>query len=71
MGLFKSLKDMKDMVHEAPEMIATANDLSANAQANAAAQQAAAQQAVAAANAAGGTTGRRRCRRVTSPPSPA
>lgn len=53
MGLFKSLKDMKDMVHEAPEMIATANDLSANAQANAAAQQAAAQQAVAAANAAG------------------
>ena len=51
MGLFKSLKDMKDMVHEAPDMLASANELSANAQANAAAQQAAAEQAIAAANA--------------------
>lgn len=48
MGLFKSIKDMKDMVHEAPDMVASANELAATAQANAAAQQAAIDQALAA-----------------------
>jgi len=43
MGLFKSMKDMKNMAHEAPEMIAQAQQLGANAQAQAAAQQAAMQ----------------------------
>lgn len=41
MGLFKSIKDMKEMVHEAPETIAQAQLLGANAQAAAAQQQAA------------------------------
>jgi len=40
MGLFKDFKDMKDMVSAAPGMIDSANELAANAQAQAAAQQA-------------------------------
>jgi hypothetical protein len=50
-GFFKQMKDMKNMVHEAPEMVAMANEMNANAQAAAAAQQAAAEQALAAAQA--------------------
>lgn len=49
MGFFKSMKDMKDMVHEAPGLIDQSSQLAANAQAMAAAQQAAAAQAMAAA----------------------
>jgi hypothetical protein len=48
MGLFKQMKDMKDMVAAAPGAIDQANQLSANAQAMAAQQQAAANQAMAA-----------------------
>lgn len=51
MGLFKSVKDMKNMVHEAPGLIDQSNQLAANAQAMAAAQEAAGRQAVAAATA--------------------
>ncbi|HEY5230900.1 MAG TPA: hypothetical protein VIJ11_08425, partial [Galbitalea sp.] len=40
MGLFKDFKDMKDMVSAAPGMIDSANELAANAQAQAAASQA-------------------------------
>lgn len=40
MGLFKDFKDMKDMVSAAPGMIDSAQQLSANAQAQAAASQA-------------------------------
>ena len=40
MGLFKDFKDMKDMVSAAPGMIDSANELAANAQAQAAGQQA-------------------------------
>ena len=47
MGLFKQMKDMKDMVAAAPGAIDQANQLSANAQAMAAQQQAAANQAMA------------------------
>ena len=46
MGLFKSMKDMKDMVAAAPGAIDQANQLGANAQAMAAQQQAAANQAM-------------------------
>ncbi|MCU1369351.1 MAG: hypothetical protein JWO77_545 [Ilumatobacteraceae bacterium] len=49
MGLFKSVKDMKNMVHEAPGLIDQSNQLAASAKAMAAAQQAAGQQAWAAA----------------------
>ncbi len=52
MGLFKSIKDMKDMVHAAPGMIDQANQMSANAQGMAAAQQQAGYQQAAAAQAA-------------------
>ena len=52
MGFFKQMKDMRDVVHEAPEMVAMAQQMGANAQANAAAQQAAAEQAMASAQAA-------------------
>jgi hypothetical protein len=48
MGLFKQMKDMKDMVAAAPGAIDQANQLGANAQAMAAQQQAAATQAAAA-----------------------
>ena len=44
MGLFKQMKDMKDMAHEAPGMLAQGNQLAEAAKANAAAQQAAAAQ---------------------------
>lgn len=47
MGLFKSMKDLKDMAHEAPGLISQSTQLAANAQANAAAQQAAAAQVLA------------------------
>ena len=47
MGLFKSVKDMKNMVHEAPALIDQSTQLAANAQAMGAAQQAAAQQVMA------------------------
>jgi hypothetical protein len=40
MGLFKDFKDMKDMVSAAPGMIDSAQELAANAQAQAAASQA-------------------------------
>jgi hypothetical protein len=43
MGMMKRMKDMKDMVHAAPDMIAQAQQLGAQAQQMAAAQQAAAQ----------------------------
>lgn len=52
MGLFKQMKDMKDMVNAAPGMIEHAQTLSAQAQEMGAAQQAAAQQQAAAAMAA-------------------
>ena len=45
MGMFKQFKDLKATVHEAPEMIANAQQLGANAQAMGAANMAAAQQA--------------------------
>ncbi len=45
MGIFKQIKDMKQTVAAAPEMIEQAQQMAANAQAMAAAQQAAAQQA--------------------------
>ncbi len=48
MGFFKGIKDMKDMVHEAPGLMAQSSELAANAQAAAAAQQAASAQAMAA-----------------------
>ncbi len=44
MGLFKQIKDMKDMVEAAPGMMESANQLGANAQAQAAAAQAQAAQ---------------------------
>jgi len=43
MGMMKRMKDMRDMVHAAPDMIAQAQQLGAQAQQMAAAQQAAAQ----------------------------
>lgn len=52
MGLFKQLKEMKDMVHAAPGMIDQANQMSANAQGMAVAQQQAAYQQAAASQAA-------------------
>jgi hypothetical protein len=52
MGLFKQMKEMKDMVHAAPGMIDQANQMSANAQGMAAAQQQAGYQQAAAAQAA-------------------
>lgn len=51
MGLFKQMKDMKNVVNQAPDMINQAQQLGAQAQEMAAAQQAAAQQAAAAAQA--------------------
>ena len=45
MGLFKQMKDMKNMVETAPGMIAQAQNMGAQAQEYAAAQQAAAAQA--------------------------
>jgi len=45
MGMFKQFKDLKATVHEAPEMIANAQQLGANAQAMGAANMAAMQQA--------------------------
>lgn len=45
MGMFKQFKDLKATVHEAPEMIANAQMLGANAQAMGAANMAAMQQA--------------------------
>ncbi|HVQ21930.1 MAG TPA: hypothetical protein VMT36_01535 [Candidatus Saccharimonadia bacterium] len=47
MGLFKQMKDMKNMVAEAPAAIDQANQLAANAQVMAAQQQAAATDAAA------------------------
>ena len=52
MGIFKQIKEMKDMVHAAPGMINQANQMSANAQGMAAAQQQAGNQQAAAAQAA-------------------
>jgi hypothetical protein len=52
MGLFKSIKDMKETIAAAPDMIDQAQQMQANAQAMAAAQQAAAAQAMAQAQAA-------------------
>ncbi|HEV7918219.1 MAG TPA: hypothetical protein VGO97_01465 [Solirubrobacterales bacterium] len=46
MGLFKQMKDMKNVVEQAPDMINQAQQLGAQAQEMAAAQQAVAQQAV-------------------------
>ena len=46
MGLFKQMKDMKETVAAAPDMIANAQALGASAQQMAAAQQAQAQQAM-------------------------
>jgi hypothetical protein len=45
MGLFKQMKDMKNMVEQAPEAIAQARQLGAQAQEYGAAQRAAAEQA--------------------------
>ena len=45
MGLFKQMKDMKNMVEQAPGMVAQAQQTAAQAQQYAVAQQAAAQQA--------------------------
>ena len=56
MGLFKQMKEMKDMVHAAPGMIDQAQQMSANAQGMAAAQQQAAYQQAAAAQAAAEST---------------
>lgn len=47
MGLFKQMKDMKNVVEQAPDMISQAQQMGAQAQEMAAAQQAAAQQAMA------------------------
>lgn len=47
MGLFKQMKDMKNVVEQAPDMIAQAQQMGAQAQELGAAQQAAAQQAMA------------------------
>ncbi|MBI4897760.1 MAG: hypothetical protein HY827_05275 [Actinobacteria bacterium] len=47
MGLFKQMKDMKNVVEQAPDMVAQAQQMGAQAQEMAAAQQAAAQQAMA------------------------
>jgi hypothetical protein len=52
MGLFKQMKDMKETVAAAPDMIANAQALGASAQQMAAAQQAQADQAMAAQQAA-------------------
>ena len=52
MGLFKQMKDMKNMVAEAPAALDQANQLAANAQVMAAQQQAAATQAATAQQAA-------------------
>ena len=52
MGLFKQMKDMKETVAAAPDMIANAQALGASAQQMAAAQQAQANQAMAAQQAA-------------------
>jgi hypothetical protein len=52
MGLFKQMKDMKETVAAAPDMIANAQALGASAQAMGAAQQAQADQALAAQRAA-------------------
>jgi hypothetical protein len=51
-GLFKQMKDMKNVVEQAPDMINQAQQLGAQAQEMAAAQQAAAQQAAGQAQAA-------------------
>ena len=56
MGLFKQMKEMKDMVHAAPGMIDQAQQMSANAQGMAVAQQQAAYQQAAAAQAAAAGT---------------
>lgn len=45
MGMFKQMKDMKNVVNQAPDMVAQAQQMGAQAQEMAAAQQAAAQQA--------------------------
>jgi len=50
MGFFKSMKDMKDMAHAAPGLMAQSTELAANAQAAAAAQQAASAQVLAGMN---------------------
>ncbi len=55
MGIFKQMKDMKQTLAAAPEMVEQAQEMAANAQTMAAAQQAAAQQA-AAQQAGGGAT---------------
>lgn len=47
MGMFKQMKDLKNVVQQAPDMIDQAQQMGAQAQEMAAAQQAAAQQAVA------------------------
>ncbi len=47
MGLFKSMKDMKDMVAAAPSMVAQGQQMAANAQAMQAAQMGQMQQAMA------------------------
>jgi hypothetical protein len=52
MGIFKDLKNMKETIHAAPEMVEQAQELAANAQQMQAQQQAAAQQAIAAQQAA-------------------
>jgi hypothetical protein len=60
MGLFKQMKDMKNVVEQAPDMINQAQQLGAQAQEMGAAQQAAAmqaQQAQLAANQAAASTG--------------
>lgn len=61
MGAFKRMKDMKDMLNAAPDMVAQARQLGAQAQEMAAAQQAAVQaqqqQAAAAAYATGAASG--------------
>jgi hypothetical protein len=49
-GFFKSMKDMKDMAHAAPGLMAQSTELAANAQAAAAAEQAAAAQVLAGMN---------------------
>jgi hypothetical protein len=48
MGFFKGIKDMADMVHETPGLIAQTTELAANAKAAGAAQQAASAQTMAA-----------------------
>jgi hypothetical protein len=56
-GLFKDMKNMKDMVNAAPETIATAQQMGAQAQELAAAQQAAAAAQMASFQAPGATPG--------------